>query len=110
MSTAEQAGSGLGLDAQRTAIAAGAARLGLPLADTFTDAGRSGGLPLEQRPGLLAALDAVGKGDVLIVAKRDRLGRDVLAILDGLEIKKWSMSLPDAVSHRASRSRPKRTR
>ena len=37
-----------------------------------------GGLPLEQRPGLLAALDAIGKGDVLIVAKRDRLGRDVL--------------------------------
>lgn len=80
VSTAEQAGSGLGLDAQQTAIAAGAARLGLPLADTFTDTGISGGLPLEQRPGLLAALDAIGKGDVLIVAKRDRLGRDVLNV------------------------------
>lgn len=80
VSTAEQAGSGLGLDAQQTAIAAGAARLGLPLADIFTDASISGGLPLEQRPGLLAALDAIGKGDALIVAKRDRLGRDVLNV------------------------------
>lgn len=80
VSTAEQAGSGLGLDAQQAAIAAGAARLGLPLADTFIDTGISGGLPLEQRPGLLAALDAIGKGDVLIVAKRDRLGRDVLNV------------------------------
>ena len=80
VSTAEQAGSGLGLDAQQAAIAASAARLGLPLADTFTDAGLSGGLALEQRPALLAALDAIGKGDVLLVAKRDRLGRDVLNV------------------------------
>ncbi len=47
-------------------------RLGLPLGDTFTDAGVSGGLALEQRPALMAALDALGRGDVLIVAKRDR--------------------------------------
>lgn len=80
VSTTEQAGSGLGLDAQETAIAATAARLGLSLAETFTDAGLSGGLSLEQRPGLLAALDAIGKRDVLIVAKRDRLGRDVLNV------------------------------
>jgi DNA invertase Pin-like site-specific DNA recombinase len=80
ISTVEQAGSGLGLDAQQTAIAAAAARLELPLADTFTDAGISGGLPLEQRPALLAALDAIRRGDVLIVAKRDRLGRDVLNV------------------------------
>jgi len=80
VSTAEQAGTGLGLDAQLLAIAAGASKLGLTLAETFTDAGISGGLSLEQRPGLLAALDAIGKGDVLIVAKRDRLGRDVLNV------------------------------
>lgn len=80
VSTAEQAGSGLGLDAQQTAIVAATSRLGLVLADTFTDAGVSGGLALEQRPGLLAALDALRKGDVLVVAKRDRLGRDVLNV------------------------------
>jgi DNA invertase Pin-like site-specific DNA recombinase len=90
VSTAEQAGSGLGLDAQAAAIAATAARLGLTVAETFTDAGLSGGLPLEQRPALLAALDAARKGDVLIVAKRDRLGRDVLnvAIIERLAERK----------------------
>jgi site-specific DNA recombinase len=80
VSTLEQAGSGLGLDAQQTAIEAAAARLGLPLADTFTDAGYSGGLPLDKRPALLAALTALRKGDTLIVAKRDRLGRDLLNV------------------------------
>jgi DNA invertase Pin-like site-specific DNA recombinase len=80
VSTAEQAGSGLGLDAQEAAIAAAAARLELPLTATFTDAGVSGGLALAQRPGLLLALEAIRKGDVLIVAKRDRLGRDVLNV------------------------------
>jgi site-specific DNA recombinase len=80
VSTSEQANSGLGLDAQLTAIVAGAAKFGLRLAATFTDAGVSGGLPLEQRQGLLAALDALGKGDTLIVARRDRLGRSVLNV------------------------------
>jgi site-specific DNA recombinase len=80
VSTQEQAGSGLGLDAQHTAIEAAAARLGLSMADTFTDAGYSGGLPLDKRPALLAALAALRKGDTLIVAKRDRLGRDLLNV------------------------------
>lgn len=80
VSTAEQTTSGLGLDAQDAAIAASAMRLGVELSATFTDAGISGGLPLEQRPGLLAALDTLRKGDLLIVAKRDRLGRDVLNV------------------------------
>jgi DNA invertase Pin-like site-specific DNA recombinase len=80
VSTAEQAGVGLGLDAQNASITAAAQRLGLTVADTFTDAALSGGLPLEQRPGLLAALDALKRGDVLLVAKRDRLGRDVLNV------------------------------
>jgi DNA invertase Pin-like site-specific DNA recombinase len=75
-----RAGSGLGLEAQESAIAATAARLGLSLAATFTDAGVSGGLPLEQRPALLEALNALRRRDVLIVAKRDRLGRDVLIV------------------------------
>jgi DNA invertase Pin-like site-specific DNA recombinase len=90
VSTAEQVGSALGLDAQQHAIDATAARLGLTVAATFTDAGVSGGLPLEQRPALLAALDALNRGDVLIVAKRDRLGRDVLnvAMLERLTERK----------------------
>lgn len=79
VSTESQADSGLGLEAQQAAIEAAAARLGLPLADVFTDT-VSGGLALEYRPSLVAALDAIRSGDVLLVAKRDRLGRDVLNV------------------------------
>ncbi|OFW04607.1 MAG: hypothetical protein A3H96_09465 [Acidobacteria bacterium RIFCSPLOWO2_02_FULL_67_36] len=80
-STAEQREHGAaGLAAQADAIAAAAARLGLTVGATFDDLGVSGGLPLEQRPGLLAALDALGRGDVLLIAKRDRLGRSVLNV------------------------------
>jgi DNA invertase Pin-like site-specific DNA recombinase len=80
VSTGDQATSGLGLDAQQAAVQATAARLNLPLAATFVDAGVSGGLALEARPALLAALDALASGDTLIVAKRDRLGRSVLNV------------------------------
>lgn len=80
MSTDQQADSGLGLDAQREAVEKTAARLGLPLADVFTDAGLSGALDLESRPSLFAAVQALKRGDVLIVAKRDRLGRDLVGV------------------------------
>lgn len=79
VSTESQADSGLGLEAQQAAISAAATRLGLPLEDVFTDT-VSGGLALEHRPSLVAALDAIRAGDVLLVAKRDRLGRDVLNV------------------------------
>lgn len=80
VSTEGQADSGLGLDAQRASVTTAAARLGLALADVFTDAGLSGSLDLADRPGLFAAIEAMKRGDVLIVAKRDRLGRDVVAV------------------------------
>lgn len=80
VSTQDQATSGLGLEAQQLAIETAATRLGLSLVQTFSDAGVSGGLALEYRPALLAALDALCGGDVLLVAKRDRLGRDVLNV------------------------------
>jgi DNA invertase Pin-like site-specific DNA recombinase len=80
VSTEAQAESQLGLEAQQAAIEATATRLGLPLVETFTDSAVSGGLALEHRPALVAALDALGEGDALIVSKRDRLGRDVLHV------------------------------
>ena len=80
VSTDAQADSGLGLEAQRSAITAAAARLGLDLGDVFTDAGVSGALELEDRPGLFAAVNALKRGETLLVAKRDRLGRDVVAV------------------------------
>jgi DNA invertase Pin-like site-specific DNA recombinase len=72
VSTEEQAQSGLGLDAQRAAIVK---HLGREPDELHTDAGLHGDRP--DRPGLLAALDALNPGDTLIVAKRDRLARDM---------------------------------
>lgn len=78
VSTDRQTESGLGLDAQRTSIQACAARLRLPLAGEFVDGGSSGSLAIEDRPVLLDAVTSLRRGDVLIVAKRDRIARDVI--------------------------------
>ena len=80
VSTEQQADSGLGLEAQQASIEATASRLGLELSRTFVDAGTSGSLAIEDRPVLLDAVAALRRGDVLLVAKRDRLGRDVIAV------------------------------
>lgn len=80
VSTQSQADSGLGLEAQQAQVASAAARLGLTLVDTFTDAGISGRATLEQRPALMQAVQMLRRGDVLLVAKRDRLGRDTLMV------------------------------
>jgi DNA invertase Pin-like site-specific DNA recombinase len=44
------------------------------------DEGVSSVEPLEERPELLDAIAALGRDDVLIVAKRDRLGRDPIIV------------------------------
>lgn len=47
--------------------------------DVYRDEGVSGATPLEEREGLLSALARASEGDcVLVVAKRDRLARDVV--------------------------------
>lgn len=75
VSTEEQADSGLGLEAQRAAIRSAAERMGLDIVDRFSDEGVSGG-KIDGRFGLLAAIDAMRRGYILIVARRDRLARD----------------------------------
>ena len=70
----------LGIDAQRAALAVWAARAGVELVAVYEDRGVSGAAAIDRRPGLMAALDALaahGAG-VLLIAKRDRLARDVL--------------------------------
>jgi DNA invertase Pin-like site-specific DNA recombinase len=75
-----QVESGLGLEAQRAAIDETAKKLGLEVAHVYADEGLAGDLPLAERPGLLDCVAAVKRGDVLIVARRDRLGRDVVNV------------------------------
>jgi DNA invertase Pin-like site-specific DNA recombinase len=80
VSTDEQAATGLGLAAQVAACEAFAAKAGHSITAVCTDAGISGAAGLEDRPGLMAAIGGLRKGDALIVAKRCRLGRDAFAI------------------------------
>jgi site-specific DNA recombinase len=77
VSTDDQA---LGPDAQRASIEAWAAREGVHVAAWHVDAGVSGATPIEGRPALCAALAGIrahGAG-VFVVAKRDRIARDVV--------------------------------
>ena len=74
VSTDQQVNSGLGLEAQRQTC------LKLIPKDSqvleFADEGFSGALEMEKRPALLSALNTLSKDDILLVAKRDRIGRD----------------------------------
>ena len=79
VSTDEQAESRAGLEAQLHAIRRHCERHGLTLSGTYSDEGVSGAAQLDKRPGLLDAVNAVTRGAVLLVSKRDRLARDVVA-------------------------------
>ena len=76
VSTDQQPQSGAGLDAQLDACQ----RTAGTLAGVYRDEGMSGSTGLDQRPALLELIAALDKGDILIVAKRDRLGRDPLVV------------------------------
>lgn len=75
VSTDQQVASGLGIEAQREIclryIASNPSK-----SIEFIDEGFSGSLELDKRPALLEAISVLEKGDVLVIAKRDRIGRD----------------------------------
>ena len=77
-STQKQAQAENGLEAQKADCLAYADRMGLEVAGVFVDASVSGGAEVSERPALLDALGSLKKGSVLLVAKRDRIARDVL--------------------------------
>jgi DNA invertase Pin-like site-specific DNA recombinase len=78
VSTAEQADSGAGMDAQRRAIRAEAKRRGWSLEEIVEDAGYSA--KDLRRPGIGVVLErmASGEADVLVVSKLDRLSRSLI--------------------------------
>jgi DNA invertase Pin-like site-specific DNA recombinase len=93
VSTGEQVNSGAGLDAQRAALEAEAARRGWAL-ELIVEEGLSA--KDLNRPALTAALSRLDKGeaDVLMVSKLDRLSRSVKdfgAVLDRAAKAKWSV-------------------
>lgn len=73
----------LGLDAQRATIEGWAQREGVSVVAWHVDAGVSGGSELDERPGLVAALGGLraARAGVLVIAKRDRIARDVAIAL-----------------------------
>ena len=83
VSTQEQSRSGLGLEAQATAIARFCAAEGFEVVEGFEEVS-SGKFGLDRRPVLAAALRMAAKLKCpLIVSKLDRLSRDV-AFISGL--------------------------
>lgn len=100
VSTAAQAASGIGMDAQRQALEQAAETQGLVISGWFEDAGRSGA-SMKRRPGLQAALAEIdaGRAGGLIVAKIDRLGRssaDVCALVEKATREGWRLIALDA--------------
>ena len=97
VSTQEQTLSGLGLDSQRAAIDAEAGRHGWTV-EHHADEGVSGSVCPENRPLLGQILREISAGDVLVVAKLDRLGRsalDVLRLADTARASGWRLVLLD---------------
>ena len=80
VSTEQQSQSGLGIEAQREMclnyISKSQVSTTVPNISEFLDEGFSGSLELDKRPALLEAISQLDKGDVLLIAKRDRIGRD----------------------------------
>ena len=83
VSTDKQADSGLGLEAQLTAISEYAARHGHNIVSIHTDGGVSGTSQLADRPALIQAIASVrtSSAEALVVMKLDRLSREPLVYL-----------------------------
>ena len=97
VSTHEQAVNGLSLKGQRERLQEEAKRRKWD-AKEVTDRGVSGKVPAEERPALGPALDSLQRGDVLAVAKLDRLSRSVLDfsnLLDRATREGWSVVVLD---------------
>jgi DNA invertase Pin-like site-specific DNA recombinase len=99
VSTADQAESGAGLSAQRSAIEAEAVHRGWKLIAIHEDGGASG-KSMEARPALQAALaDLKAKrADGLVVAKLDRLSRsagDTALLLERAQKERWALIVLD---------------
>lgn len=96
VSTGQQAVNGASLPAQESATTAEISKRGWTLAGVVTDAGQSGTVAPDNRPGLgpaLAMLDA-GEADALVGSKIDRVSRSVLdfaALVERADAHGWQL-------------------
>ena len=81
VSTHDQADNGVSLDAQEAKIQAWAELVDAEGVEIFRDEGISGKRS-DNRPGLLAALEAIGAGDALVVHSLSRLSRSTRDTID----------------------------
>ncbi len=98
VSTEEQSNSGAGLDAQRSAIEAEAARRGWDDVEWISDEGYSA--KDLRRPGIAQALEelAAGQAGILVVSKLDRLSRSLLdfaALMERARREGWALVILD---------------
>jgi len=77
VSTDMQVDSGAGLSAQEDICKAWCAKNNTTLSESFIEKAISGAAPLDKRPALFKAISSLGKGDILLVARLDRLSRDI---------------------------------
>jgi DNA invertase Pin-like site-specific DNA recombinase len=99
VSTTGQAHSGVGIAAQRQALADAAQMQGLVLSEILVDEAISG-RRMANRPALQAAIAKLRSGDAsgLVVSKVDRLGRnagEVLALADRADREGWRLVILD---------------
>ncbi|MFB9995514.1 recombinase family protein [Deinococcus oregonensis] len=97
VSTTKQGQSGLGLEAQEASVTAYAGALGLTIVQTFTEV--ETGTRKRHRPELEAALDAARRqGAVLLIAKLDRLARNVAFIANLMDsgVQFTAVDMPNA--------------
>ena len=83
-----------GLETQRDEITKYCAANGLELANIYEDPALSGSLTALERPGLRRVMEAAQEGDKVIVARLDRIARDVyLSLFVENEIRKAGAEL-----------------
>ena len=90
----QNGGDSFGLETQRDAIIKYCAANGQELVQIFEDPALSGSLEAFERPGLRAILETVQDGDKVIVARLDRIARDLyLSLWVEKEIRKAGAEL-----------------
>jgi len=75
VSTDEQVEHGVSLRAQEEVCRRFAEAQGWPVMAVIREEGISGGVPLAARPGLVKAIEGIGKGDRIVILRRDRIFR-----------------------------------
>lgn len=101
VSTGAQAASGLSIEAQHRVVSEMAANRGWQIVMCVTDEAISGAVPVDERPGLSAALCRLerGEADMLVATRIDRLARNTLETLllfDRADRAGWELLTLDA--------------